>query len=179
MKTFKINKKIEIVCQAKKTRNGFKHIATLMINNCDYESVKICYLNRTWEKYEYQSVLEKLVDQTKVLSEKEKKKAKMFIENYQESNNFKAIGLAMAMGNILCQTQKGKNDWQEKMLKAGLGNKGLIMPENWNELNEKTKNERLTGIKNMLLEKLKVWKFLENIISRDIIFSVKVLKENK
>ena len=153
MKTFRINKKIEIVCEAKKTRNGFKHIATLMINNCDYENVKICYLNRTWEKYEYQSVLEKLVNQTKVLSEKEKKKAKVFIENYQENNNFKTVGLIMAFGKVLCQTQKEKNNWQEKMLKAGLGNRGLIMPENWDKLDEKTKDERLTGIKNMLLEK--------------------------
>ena len=93
------------------------------------------------------------MEKTKVLTEKENKKAKVFIENYEEGNNLKHIGLAMAMGGILCKTKKEKNNWQEKMLKAGLGDRGLIMPKNWDELDEKTKNERLEGVRDLLLEK--------------------------
>lgn len=72
MRIFKINEHIEIVCDSKSTRNGFKHEATLMRNGYEQETVKINYLNRTWERYEYESVLKKLVDSSKNLSSNEK-----------------------------------------------------------------------------------------------------------
>ena len=60
MKIFDINQNIKIICDTKNTRNGFKHIATLFINNNDILETKICYLNRTWESFEYESVINKL-----------------------------------------------------------------------------------------------------------------------
>ena len=58
IKTFNVaGKTFTFVCESKNTRNGFKHECSLFINN--YHSFDgVCYyLNRTWEKYRYQSVM--------------------------------------------------------------------------------------------------------------------------
>ena len=61
MKSFKLDDQFTAVCASKKTRNGFKHTATLLRDGFERGQVKVCYLNRTWESFEYQSVLEKLL----------------------------------------------------------------------------------------------------------------------
>jgi len=60
MKLFKVDENTNVLCRTDNTRNGFKHTATLFINGSERESAKICYMNRTWESYQYQSVLDKL-----------------------------------------------------------------------------------------------------------------------
>lgn len=53
-------------------------------------------------------------------------------------------GIAM-LGDIFTNNQKESNDWKARMLKAGLGNSGLIMPEDWDTLSEEEKERRLNG----------------------------------
>src|SRR3990167_6605642 len=65
MQSFRINEHLEAVCEWKKTRNGFKHTATLLLNGIEQKEVKVCYLNRTWERYTYESVLYKLMEKSK------------------------------------------------------------------------------------------------------------------
>ena len=48
-----------ITCFTENTRNGFKHVAVVDYTN---ESAKINYVNRTWESFEYETVLNKLID---------------------------------------------------------------------------------------------------------------------
>lgn len=150
MTTFKINDNLEAVCDYKRTRNGFKHTATLLLNGIERESVKICYLNRTWESFEYQSVLEKLLDKANsLLSEDEKRD---FLQNALKKNTeeldaqFGAIAMVAKMGEIFGTTQAEKNDWKARMIKAGLEGKGLIMPDDWNTLSEDEKEKRLNGV---------------------------------
>lgn len=57
MRLFKITDDITVVCEWKKTRTAFKHEARLFIHNVEVAKAKICYQNRTWERYEYESVL--------------------------------------------------------------------------------------------------------------------------
>ena len=66
------------------------------------------------------------------------------------SDNLKTISMVAAFGNLLCNTQKEKNDWKARMLKAGLENKGLDMPEDWDQLTEDEKENRLNGAINAL-----------------------------
>ena len=62
MKIFNVNfqgEKNSIYCKCENTRNGFKHVATMYYNKNTY--VAVCYyINRTWEYFEYQSVIRKL-----------------------------------------------------------------------------------------------------------------------
>lgn len=147
MKIFKPTENVEIVCDWKKTRMAFKHTAVLFKNGRECESTKICYQNRTWERYEYQSVLLKVINASKSLSDEEKK----LCVDYANRDNtdwsaFKATSAIAMMGDLLCSDQKEKNDWKARMLKAGLGNKGLEMPEDWDSLSEDTKTARLDAV---------------------------------
>ncbi len=147
MKTFKINKRAEVVCDAQNTRNGFKHTATLLYDGISTEQVKCCYQNRTWESYEFESVLEKLLHNTTKLNDKEKKLFEAVIKNGGEHDcdDLKTVAMVAKLGEIFGSNQKEKNDWKARMLKAGLENKGLIMPEDWDILSEADKEARLNG----------------------------------
>ena len=143
MQTFKINKNLEVVCEWKKTRTAFKHEAILLRDGREVEKVKICYLNRTWERFEFDSVLEKLADKTG------EKAISKFVKNRTSdrgTEQLKVVGAIAKMGEILCSgDKKATNDWKARMLKAGLEGKGLIMPEDWDQLSEEDKEARLNG----------------------------------
>ena len=64
--------KITAVCEFESTRSGFRHIAVLLINGCERERTKCCYLNRTWECFMYQAVLQKLIEKTDALTKRQK-----------------------------------------------------------------------------------------------------------
>lgn len=46
-----------VYCESVRTRNGFKHEATVFKDYKIMFKNKINYLNRTWESYEFESVL--------------------------------------------------------------------------------------------------------------------------
>jgi len=143
MQTFKINKNLEVVCEWKKTRTAFKHEATLLRDGREVEKVKICYLNRTWERFEFDSVLEKLADKTG------EKAISKFVKNRtsdRRTEQLKTVGTIAKLGEIFyAGDKKATNDWKARMLKAGLEGKGLIMPEDWDQLSEEDKEARLNG----------------------------------
>ena len=155
MKTFKIDKDLQIVCESKNTRNGFKHEATLIRNGLTIDFAKVCYLNRTWESFEYETVIQKLLDKTNLLSKTRKKnflKRASGIVRKRTSSVLRSVAMVSALGDILCKEPKEKNDWKVRMLKAGLGGKGLIIPDDWNELTEEEKTRRLKRAEKVLLE---------------------------
>lgn len=158
MKTFKINDTYYIEAEYKKTRSAFKHTATLYkassgigeeyIPTEEIESVKICYQNRTWERYEFEDVLHKLLDKAKITTEEQ---TKILLDNWASDNKkeldkkFGMIGVFAKMGEILTDTQEEKNNWKMRMLKAGLG-EGLQEPDDWNTLTEEVKTARLERV---------------------------------
>jgi len=149
MQTFKINKTSSIVCEWKKTKSAFKHTAKLLINGYKEAETKICYSNRTYESFEFESVIEKLLDNTDILTKAQKTRFLNKISGKQKEKvdkQFGAIAGIAKLGNIFCKTQKDKNDWKARMIKAGLEGRGLIMPDNWSELNESEKEKRLNGV---------------------------------
>ena len=56
-----------VVCESESTRTGFRHIAVLFEGDNEIDRTKICYLNRTWESFEFESVLNKLVERNECL----------------------------------------------------------------------------------------------------------------
>jgi len=58
LKKFKINNhEIEFVCESRYTRSGFAHDCTLFVDGRYTTKCTAHYLNRTWERYRYQSVM--------------------------------------------------------------------------------------------------------------------------
>lgn len=60
-KIFKLNKDYKIKCYWQETDEGFKHIAELLKRNKILAIEEIQYLNRTWELYEFESILRKVI----------------------------------------------------------------------------------------------------------------------
>lgn len=76
----------EAFCLTANTRNGFKHEVEIKKNGCTIAHAKICYLNRTWERYTYESAIHKAVENCvlsadKAENEKLKKALKRQFDN--------------------------------------------------------------------------------------------------
>lgn len=72
MKTYKINEELEVVCEWKKTRIAFKHTAILLKNGREINNTVIYYQNRTWECFEFESVIKQLIGKTDLLTNSER-----------------------------------------------------------------------------------------------------------
>lgn len=62
MRIFNLNKVYNVVCNSEGTRYGFRHLAVLHKNGFEIARAKTCYYNRTWERFEFESVLIKVVE---------------------------------------------------------------------------------------------------------------------
>ena len=147
---FEITPEIKIVARTGKARDGFNHFATLYNRRSADDEVKVHYINRTWESYEFQSVLYRAVEKSRSLSKEEKEMCNEYIkkDHYNDSDQasmMKTVSMVASLGDIFGGTQKEKNDWKARMLKAGLGNSGLEMPDDWDTLSEAEKERRLNG----------------------------------
>ena len=148
MESFRINNELEAVCEYKKTRVAFKHEATLLRNGREVLTVKICYQNRTWERYTYESVLYELLEKSKQLISGEdivQFKTAILNGGEHDSSMLKSVAMVAALGDVFGKTPKEANDWKARMLKAGLGGLGLSMPDDWDSLTEAEKERRLNG----------------------------------
>lgn len=59
---------------------------------------------------------------------------------------FSSIAAICKLGEVLCSGQKETNDWKTRMIKAGLGNRGLEIPDDWDTLSEDEKETRLNNV---------------------------------
>jgi hypothetical protein len=151
MQSFRINESLEVICETKNTRNGFKHEAILLKNGLELNRVKCTYLNRTWERYTYETVLTKLKSDTAkngLISDKGLEDFGTAIDKGGEHDmrQLESVAMVAKMGEIFHMgDKKGINDWKTRMLKAGLDGFGLIMPKDWDSLSEDEKEARLNG----------------------------------
>lgn len=79
MTTFKINNNLSVECTFNSTRSGFSHTAQAIIDGEPAEKVRCNYLNRTWERFEFESALLKLADNTD-MTVGERKAIKEYVE---------------------------------------------------------------------------------------------------
>ena len=52
-------KECSFVCFSEGTRYGFRHVCDVFKNGYFFKRYKICYYNRTWERWTFESVLNK------------------------------------------------------------------------------------------------------------------------
>jgi len=147
-KEFRIDDNNTIVCRSEKTSYGFRHLCDLYSGGALTESEKATYYNRTWESFEFETAIRKLLD--KIGMSKEKKESiinKISGKSRSETEGmFKSIGMVASLGEVFAKTEKEKNAWKLRMIKVGLGDKGFQEPENWDTLSEKEKGERLDKV---------------------------------
>lgn len=156
-KVFRIDDRTEVRCYWIKTRYGFKHEAKLFRDGMECGFAKVCYYNRTWESFEYETVISGLLGKSALFTTEEKAEIMArFQRGEHEAINrqFGMISALAQMGDILTDDKKEQNDWKERMIKAGLGD-GLIMPDDWGTLSEEERGKRLDGIVAHLAEPIK------------------------
>jgi hypothetical protein len=144
-KLFKVSDKITISCKAEKTRYGFRHLATLLKDGWIHGKAKACYYNRTWESFEFQSVIRDVAGKAQISAD-EKQQVLDYINKYKDEESaslFRSIGMVAAMGSILTDNQKDANSWKARMIKAGLN---LDIPDDWDTLGEDEKESRLNKV---------------------------------
>ena len=81
MRIFNLDNEYNIVCNSQSTRYGFRHLATLHKNGFEIAKAKCLYYNRTWESYEFESVILKIIDENFSGQEREK-----FIAQFKDQN---------------------------------------------------------------------------------------------
>jgi len=62
MRIFNLGKDYSVVCNSEGTNYGFRHLATLHKAGYSIAKTKKCYYNRTWERFEFESVLNKIIE---------------------------------------------------------------------------------------------------------------------
>lgn len=62
MRTFKLDEQYTVVCRDEGTRYGFRHLASLMRGGYEIAKGKMCYYNRSWESFEFESVIFEVIN---------------------------------------------------------------------------------------------------------------------
>ena len=79
------NNEYEFVNRSRSNRSGFVHETALYLNSVLIGENKIQYYNRTWECYQYQSVMKGIV---RILMDEE---FEIFKADYKQRNNIKRL----------------------------------------------------------------------------------------
>ena len=148
-KFFEVSPDLHIHAWSENTRYGFRHLARLRETGAQ---AKACYYNRTWEAWEFQSVLLALADKVNDL---DAGKIRTFAEDRNQGRDdsmLHTVGMVAALGSIFCDTPKEQNDWKLRMIKAGLEPSGLSIPDDWDTLTEEEKTRRLDAVTQELLK---------------------------
>ena len=124
-RSFQPTQSISIHCRSEKTSMAFRHLATIFKNGQVVGEGRIPYQNRTWESYEFQSVMQQAVNKSS-LTPQEKDEVKKWLEGDRTDwSGFHMTGAIAKMGDVFAQKPEEKVAWKKRMLKAGLGNQGL------------------------------------------------------
>ena len=81
MRIFQLDEVYNVACNSESTRSGFRHVAVLHKNGYEIARAKCTYQNRTWEAYQFESVLLKLVDD--FMAQCDKQKYRDVIKNFR------------------------------------------------------------------------------------------------
>lgn len=148
-----ITKHLIVEAEYYKTRYSWEHKAYVYLDGEEIAYQKAVYYNRTWESYQFESVLKNLLykcETKKLLSKRYLRLFKKMIENggkveaERVKSQMNSTAMVASLGALFGANQKESNDWKARMLKAGLP--GLDMPEDWDELSEDEKQTRLDKV---------------------------------
>ena len=122
-------------CYGQSTSYGFRHICTLGYTNttkCEYIKHKIIakatYYNRTWESFEYETVLRKAIENLDETKEVKEKLHKILIERTAEEEHEKCERQVKAFENLW----NGLSDENKEHIKNGVGENGIQSEEQAN-----------------------------------------------
>lgn len=143
-KTFVVDDVYSFECKWQNTSYGFRHFASLLQNGCVVSTGKCCYYNRTWERYEYQSVIydaiskSYLPDEVKDMLNEWTKEGKNAVK--EEMDALKMVGMIAKLGELFGSSTEEANSWKKRMLNTV---NGIQFPDDFDSLSEEEKQKRL------------------------------------
>lgn len=104
--------------------------------------------NRPWQAFDFDIAMTKALEKaSKKISSYRRRTIKKWLDNggKREMKKYSSVAMVASLSSLLTDNQKEANDWKARMLKAGLPEGALQMPDDWNELDEDEKQRRLDG----------------------------------
>lgn len=150
-KEFILGKNTKIVAKWQKTTNGFRHMVEYHNNGKILQTRSVSYLNRSWESYQYETAIKALLDKMikKGQLDAEMRPKILAITSGQAKadldRKFGTMSALATMGGVLGKTKKQKNSMKLSAIRATMG-AGLSLPDDWEQLSEDVKEERLDKI---------------------------------
>lgn len=147
MEKYIINENLYFEAWSWRKSGRWGHEARAVYNGREIDSARITYQNRTWESYQFQSVMQKLIDQldeSKYIPLKDRLEASRMIKtgDRRDMKKLQSMGAMAMLGGII-----GGANTKARILSTI---PGVIMPDDFESLSEEQKNERLDGAINIL-----------------------------
>lgn len=161
MKSFEFGEGYKVMCRSERTRYGFRHLCELTHNYNVIAKTKACYYNRTWESYEFQSVIHQAISaafDNRTRSQQKKGEApnpliKQYCEEIdarargEETKRFDPVKAICAVGALLTDTPEERAKWDKRMLSTV---PGIDFPEDFDSLPVEEQQKRLDAAKGVL-----------------------------
>ena len=161
MKTYSFGEGYQVNCRSEKTRYGFRHLCELTQNYNVLAKTKACYYNRTWEAYEFQSVIHQAIqaafDNRTRAQQKKGQEINPLVKQYCdeidarargiEAKRFDPVKMVCAFGALLTSNPEERANWDKRMLSTI---PGIDFPADFDQLPAEEKQRRLDAAKGVL-----------------------------
>ena len=159
MKTYNFGEGYQVNCRSEKTRYGFRHLCELTQNYNVLAKTKACYYNRTWESYEYQSVIHQAIGIAFGAGGRRKNTPDQIalIKQYKdeidarargiEAKRFDPVKMVCAFGALLTSNPEERANWDKRMLSTI---PGIDFPDDFDQLPVEEQQRRLDKAKEVL-----------------------------
>ena len=159
MKTYNFGEGYQVNCRSEKTRYGFRHLCELTQNYNVLAKTKACYYNRTWEAYEFQSVIHQAIGIAFGAGGRRKNTPDQIalIKQYKdeidarargiEAKRFDPVKMVCAFGALLTSNPEERANWDKRMLSTI---PGIDFPDDFDQLPVEEQQRRLDKAKEVL-----------------------------
>ena len=159
MKTYNFGEGYQVNCRSEKTRYGFRHLCELTQNYNVLAKTKACYYNRTWESYEFQSVIHQAIGIAFGAGGRRKNTPDQIalIKQYKdeidarargiEAKRFDPVKMVCAFGALLTSNPEERANWDKRMLSTI---PGIDFPDDFDQLPVEEQQRRLDKAKEVL-----------------------------
>ena len=159
MKIYNFGEGYQVNCRSEKTRYGFRHLCELTQNYNVLAKTKACYYNRTWEAYEFQSVIHQAIGIAFGAGGRRKNTPDQIalIKQYKdeidarargiEAKRFDPVKMVCAFGALLTSNPEERANWDKRMLSTI---PGIDFPDDFDQLPAEEKQRRLDAVKGVL-----------------------------
>ena len=161
MKTYNFGEGYQVNCRSERTRYGFRHLCELTKDYNVLAKTKACYYNRTWEAYEFQSVIYQAINAVFDFRTRSQQKKGMernpLIKQYCdeidarargiEAKRFDPVKMAVAFGALLTDNPEERANWDKRMLSTI---PGIDFPDDFDSLPVEEQQKRLDKAKEVL-----------------------------